>query len=182
MAEFSRSLVDKIKERIASGLAFIGGAYVNKWLSERFARRTLREYAELGVGAGTALAMDALGLRAKLGQVEPYLDKVADAMSDYGFYESILQAKVVKAPKCWAQDANTIRCINFDIDALTDTTGAVKVTVYIDDVAQSGITVTGTPSDFTISLPSPATSGWHKLVVQAGVNKFDAFRGKIYIP
>ena len=174
----TQRFIEKLKERISSGLVFMGAAYANRWVSERFMRKYLGEWSELGVGAGTAVALDALGIRARLGQVEPYVNQLADAMSDYGFYESILQAKVVKLPKCWAPDSNTIKCINFDADTVDTTT----VTVYVDDAQQTVSGVTGTPSSFEIALSAPLTTGWKKLVVIAGNTKKDVFRAKIYVP
>lgn len=170
--------MERLQERIRSGIIFMGGAYANKWLSERFLRKYLSEYAEIGAGLGTALSLDILGLRERLGEFEPYINDIADAMSDYGFYESVLQAKVVKAPKCWAKDANTLKCINFDADVVDTTT----LTVLVDDAQQNVSAVTGTPASFEVSLSTPLTVGWHKIVVIAGNTKKDTFRGKVYVP
>lgn len=170
-------LVDKLKENIRSGLIFMAGAYANEYVSERLARKYLSEYAELGVGLGTAIALDMIGAGEKLSEYEPYLRDFADAMSDYGFYKSILDAKLVKKPMCWAKDANTLKCINFDADAVS----ATNTTVYIDDTAVTPSGVTGDPGAFEVSLPAPLASGWHKLVVIAGTNKKDAVRGKVYV-
>lgn len=172
----TRALIDKIKDRIRSGIIFMGGAYANRWLSERYTRKYASEYAELATGIGLEIALDALGIKERLGSVEPYLSDLADAMSDYGFYQSLLEAKVVKAPMCWFKDTNTIKCINFDVDDISST----YVTVYVDDTSQTISSTSGSPSDFEISLSSPVTEGWRKVVVIAGNTKKDSFRGKIY--
>jgi len=166
----------KLEERIRSGIIFMGGAYATEWLSERFARKYAKEYSEIAVGLGTALGLDILGIKEKLGSYEPYINDLADAMSDFGFLK-IMDYKIVKKPFCYFKDTNTIRCINFDVDTLSDGT-TIYVSVYVDDTAIDVSGVTGSPSDFEIALATPVAEGWHKLVVEAGNTKKDAFSTK----
>lgn len=171
-------LIDRIKDRIRSGLVFMGGAHVNKFFTERFARKFFGEFGELATGGAMSIGLEYLGIRARLGEFEPYVAAASDAAADFGFYESIYRAKIVKEPKCWAPDANSVKCINFDVDVVD----ATNVTVYVDDVAQTVSGVTGGPSEFEIALSAPLATGWRKLVVNAGTNKKDAFSGKVYVP
>lgn len=73
-----------------------------------------------------------------------------------------------KPALCWAEDPNSIRCINFDTTAVTVKINGAPVTA----------TISGTAEDFTISLPSPLSAGEHDLVV---VGNTKAFSGKIYV-
>ena len=170
-------IVDKIKERLESGIAFVIGAYGNDYLSERFTRKYLKEYAELVDGIGIALVLDIIGLREKIRGYEPYIDKISDALSDYGFWKGA-EFKVIKVPLCWFNDGNTIQCINFDADDVSTT----YVKVYVDDSGQTVSATSGTPDNFTISLANAVASGWHKLMVIAGNTKKDSVSRKTYTP
>lgn len=170
--------IEKVKNRIRSGIIFSAGAYANSWVSERIARRYLQENAEAVVGVGGALVIDYMGSQLGLGNIEPVLNDIADAASDYGIWEGITKVRVLKEPKCFFRDGNTIKCINFDVDAID----AANLQVYIDDVKATVASVTGGPSSFEISLSTPASAGWRKLVVIAGNAKKDSFRGKVYVP
>ena len=169
--------VEKLKARLESGIAFSIGAYANDYIAERLARKYLREYAETATGIGIALAMDLFEIGEQLGRYESYLDKIADAFNDMGFWRGA-QYKLVKVPLCWFTDQNTIRCINMDVDDIS----ATNVTVMIDDVTQTVASTEGTPEDFTISLQNPVAKGWHKLLVIAGNQKKDSVRRKAYTP
>jgi len=82
---------------------------------------------------------------------------------------SVVKAVVDKPTYCRADDSNTLHCYNFD---------ALPTAIYIDGNAVSGYTTSGTPDDFTISLPSPLSSGKHDLMV-AGKKK--AFYGWVKV-
>lgn len=167
---------ERLKERIMSGVGFALSAYINKYASERLARRYLKEHSELGIGMGSALVYD-LALKDRLAKYDPYLNKVIDGISDYGFWAEA-KWKLLKEPLAYFSDANTIHVINMDIDTID----ATSVKVYVDDAE---VTVSGTEGevgDFTISLSNPVDSGWHKVVIEAGNTKKDVFRGKLYVP
>ena len=174
----TQDIFNKLRRRIESGILFTASAYINNWLSERLARRFAKEYAELAVGLGSALAADFTGLAQRVRQFDVYLEYLMDGMSDYGIMKTALDYKIAKKPLCFFQDANTIACINFDVD----TVAANKVTVLVDDASVSVSSTSGSPASFTISLANPVAKGWHKLVVIAGDAKKDAFRGKVYTP
>lgn len=176
------AMVKKMQERIASGLLFLGSAYITDYASERLARKYTKEYSELAVGFGTAAVAELLGLKRYLGAYDKYAEYILDGMSDYGFLKSIYDAKIKKKPMAWFEDANTIHVINMDADTLSDGTNTY-VTVYIDDAQATVSAVDGSPSDFKISLSSPVAEGWHKLVIIAGNTKKDTFRtDKAYAP
>ena len=170
-------LMGRLRERLESGIAFVIGAYGNEWLSERIARKYLKEYSELGVGLGGATLIDLLGVRESMKGYEPYIDKVTDAFSDIGFYHTA-RYKLFKIPMCYFSDANTIKCINFDADVVD----ANNVYVSVDDRDVGVSSVEGSPSSFTIALAESVASGWHKLLVGAGSTKRDVFRGRVYTP
>ena len=169
--------VAKLKDRIASGILFLGSAFATEWTSERLARRYTKEYSELAVGLGTAVVYDMLGLSKYVGAYDKYVEDIIDGMSDYGFMKSLLDYKILKKPICWFSDANTIHCMNFDADTLSSG-GTTYVTVYVDDEQASVSAVSGEPASFDISLANPVSGGWHKLVVEAGNAKKDVFRTK----
>ncbi|MEM4483403.1 MAG: hypothetical protein QW607_10155 [Desulfurococcaceae archaeon] len=82
--------------------------------------------------------------------------------------KDVITSIIDKPEFCWSQDENTIKCINFDTTTVT-----VKV-----DGKEVTPTIQGTADEFTISLPSPLSSGSHDLVV---VGNIKCFRGKIYV-
>jgi hypothetical protein len=86
--------------------------------------------------------------------------------------EDILVAVIDKPAFCYAQDANTIVCLNLD------TTDPV---IFIDGAKKEkdkDYTVSGTAEELTINLKTALSAGVHDLVV-AGLRV--SFSGKIYV-
>jgi hypothetical protein len=86
--------------------------------------------------------------------------------------EDVLVALIDKPAFCYAQDANTIICLNLD------TTDPV---IFIDGKKQTkdtDYTVSGTAEELTINLKTALSAGAHDLVV-AGLRV--SFSGKIYV-
>jgi hypothetical protein len=86
--------------------------------------------------------------------------------------EDILVAVIDKPAFCYAEDANTITCINLD------TTDPV---IFIDGAKKAkdtDYTVSGTAEELTINLKTALSAGAHDLVV-AGLRV--SFAGKIYV-
>lgn len=125
--------------------------------------KTLKQYNDAVVKIGLSL------LDYVIPQVKtvPYLGDWLGLAGRRGV-EDALRVIVDKVPLCWAEDANTIKCINFD------TTG---VSVKVNGTTPT-MTISGTPEEFTISLAAPLATGSHDLVV-AGNTK--AWSGKIYV-
>lgn len=82
--------------------------------------------------------------------------------------EDFLYLIVDKKPTCWAEDENTIKCVNFD-------TTSVSVKIDKVDVTPS---ISGTAEELTLSLPSPLSAGAHDLVVTGDTKSWS---GKIYV-
>jgi hypothetical protein len=85
--------------------------------------------------------------------------------------EDVLVALIDKPAFCYAQDANTIVCLNLD---------TTEPTILIDGakLKDTDYTVSGTAEELTINLKTALTSGAHDLVV-AGLRV--SFAGKIYV-
>ena len=86
--------------------------------------------------------------------------------------EDVLVALIDKQAFCYAQDANTLICLNLD------TTDPV---IFIDGVKKAKDTdysVSGTAEELTINLRTALSAGAHDLVV-AGLRV--SFSGKIYV-
>jgi len=171
-------IIAKLQERIESGVAFMLGAYGNQYVSERLARKYMGDWAEMAVGVGSALALDIIGISRRMGGYDKYIDKVSDALSDYGFYQTVLEYKLKKAPIAYFKDGNTLVIKNMD----ADTIDPAYVKVYVDDVAYKVDKTEGEIGSFTAYLASTVDSGWHKLVVVVGNQKKDTVRRKVYVP
>ena len=82
--------------------------------------------------------------------------------------EDFLYLIVDKKPTCWAEDENTIKCVNFD---------TTSVSVKIDKASVTP-SISGTAEELTLSLPSPLSAGAHDLVVTGDTKSWS---GKIYV-
>ncbi len=83
--------------------------------------------------------------------------------------DDIIKVFVDKPTDCWAEDANTVKCINFDTKS---------VTVKIDGTSVTPSSIDGTAEEFAIHLAVALSTGAHDLIV---VGDKKAFSGKIYV-
>jgi len=159
---------DFLRKRLESGILFYAGARLTREISNRWAKKYLKEHSDAIVGIGSAVALEALGEKA--GKMRTYLEDIVDAMSDYGIYkEALILAE--KVPECWAQDANTIVCKNFD--------DLANAEVFIDGVKKTSSQDYNVSGD-QIQLTTALGKGEHDLVVVDGTGK-KSFSGKIYV-
>lgn len=157
-----------LKRRLESGIIFYLGARLNREISERYLRKYAKEHADALAGFGLAVALEAIGEKGR--GIKTYIEDIVDASADYGLYRE-MKVLVEKEPICWAQDANTIVCKNFE--------DLANSTVFIDGVKKTA-TTDYTVSGDTISLATPLTSGVHDLVIVDGTGR-KSFSGKIYV-
>lgn len=159
MEDISKRLIDEAIDGL--GLWGMGKAleYVKPYTV-----KTLKQYNDPALKVGLSL------IDLVLPQVKniPYLGDWLGLLGRDGVRD-LVKLVIDKPPLCWAEDANTIKCIHFD---------TTSVTVKIDGTAVTPSGISGTADEFTISLASPLTSGAHDLLV-AG-NKV-SFSGKIYV-
>jgi len=80
----------------------------------------------------------------------------------------VAKAVIDRPPFCYASDSNTIMCYNFD---------TTKVSLKIDGASVEP-SVSGTPEELTLSLPSPMGAGKHDVLV-AGDKV--AWHGKVVV-
>lgn len=159
VAELQKRLLDLVVDGF--------GMYAGKKLVEfvkPYTVKTLKQYNDPVIKVAISLADMAFP---KLREM-PY---VGDWLSLWG-RDGVRDAAVLlidKPPLCWADDANTMHCINFD---------TTTVTVKIDGASVTPSSISGTPEDFTISLATALSAGAHDLLV-AG-NKA-AWSGKVYV-
>ena len=161
-------LAGRIQKRLVSGLIFYGASKIVD-TAEKYTAKYFKEHTKGVVGIGLGLALESFAPESI--RYEEVFDPFVDAMADYGVMKE-LRVLIDKEPVCWAQDANTIICKNFQ-----DLANAI---VYIDGVQKTKGTdynVTGTD---TISLATALTSGEHDLVVVDGT-KTKSFAGKIRV-
>ncbi len=80
----------------------------------------------------------------------------------------LMKVFIDKAPFCYASDANTIVCYNFDV---------TNVSLKIDGATVT-YTASGTPEELTLSLTTPLSAGKHDVLVSG--NKV-AWSGKVVV-
>lgn len=162
------SLAERIQKRLVSGLIFYGASKAVD-TATKYTAKYFKEHAKGVVGVGLGLAIESFAPESI--RYEEVFDPFVDAMADYGVM-SELRVLIDKEPVCWAQDANTIICKNFQ-----DLANAV---VFIDGAQKAKGTDYNVSGTDTLSLASPLASGDHDLVVIDGT-KVKAFAGKIRV-
>jgi hypothetical protein len=159
---------DRIKRRLISGLLFYGAAKLVD-TANKYAAKYFKEHTKGAVGVGLGLALESFAPESI--RYEEVFEPFVDAMADYGVM-SEMRVLIDKEPVCWAQDANTIICKNFQ-----DLANAI---VFIDGVQKAPNTDYKVSGTDTISLTSPLPSGDHDIIVIDGT-KTKAFAGKIRV-
>ncbi|MEM4827207.1 MAG: hypothetical protein QXK07_04115 [Desulfurococcaceae archaeon] len=158
--------VEELQKKIVD-LAIDGvGIYLGDKIVE-FAKpytvKTLKQYNDAVVKIGLSM-LDMVFPRIR---DIPYLGDWLGLWGRTGVNDAI-KLFVDKPALCWALDANTIECINFDTTAIS---------VKINGQAVQ-FTVEGSADYFKIHLATPLSSGAYDLIV---VGNTKAFSGKIYV-
>ncbi|NOZ31441.1 MAG: hypothetical protein GXO68_05815 [Crenarchaeota archaeon] len=162
-------IVEVLRKRLGSGLLFYGTSLAVDFAS-KYLRKYTKEHTEAIVGIGGGIAVEML-LPESMLEEESIVGYITDAMADYGMMKE-LRYLVNKEPVCWAQDANTIKCKNFD--------NLASAVIYLDGVqlvSGTDYTISGTD---TINLTTAMASGDHDLVVVDGTFK-KTFADKIRV-
>ncbi len=161
---------EELQKRILDLVIDGAGLYVGKKAVEYLRQYTVKYFKEYNDGAVKVLLSLADVVFPQIRTV-PYL---GDWLSLWGRdgIKDVLSVVIDKPAVCYATDANTVVCKNFD---------TVDVIVVVDGVKMAKDTdysISGTADEFTISLKTALAAGAHDLVV-AGLRK--AFSGKIYV-
>jgi len=146
------------------------GLYLSKKISDyakMYLARTTRQFTDGVVKVGLSM----LDLAVPKIKEIPYLGDWLSLWGRRGM-EDILVAVIDKPAFCYAQDANTLICLNLD------TTDPVILIDGVKKTKDTDYSVSGTAEELTINLKSPLSAGAHDLVV-AGLRV--SFAGKIYV-
>lgn len=163
----TEELTKRLLDEIVDGVGLYGGRkaieYINK-LGYKYTVVTLKQWSSPVLKVGISL-LDLVFPQVK---TIPYLGDWLGLWGRDGMSE--IPAMLIDKPEfCYASDANTIVCYNFD---------TTNITLKIDGSSVTPAGVSGTPEELTISLTSPLTAGEHDVLV-AGDTK--AWRGKVVV-
>jgi len=126
--------------------------------------KTLKQYNDPAIKIGLSM----IDVFLPVVSAVPYVGDWLGLAGREGMKE-LIETLVDKPPTCFAEDSNTIHCLNFD---------TTTVTVKIDGEAVENFATEGTADDFKILLTTALSSGAHDLVV---VGNKTAFSDKIYV-
>lgn len=163
MAVRLEDLQKKIMDLIIDG----GGLYLGDKIVEfikPYTVKTLKQYNDAVIKIGLSL-LDLVFPQVK---ETPYIGDWIGLWGRSGVKDAV-RLFIDKPPVCWALDANTIECINFDTTA---------VSVKINGQVITDFTVEGSADEFKIHLATALSTGAYDLVV---VGNTKAFSGKIYV-
>jgi hypothetical protein len=166
MAVRTEELTKRIFDIAIDGI----GLYIGRKASE-YARRYIAKYTKQYSDGAFKVGVSMLDLVFPRIKEVPYLGDWLALWGRRGV-EDILVAVIDKPPFCFAQDANTIICLNLD------TTDPIVIVNGVKKEKDKDYTVSGTAEELTISLREPLSAGAHDLVV-AGLRV--SFAGKIYV-
>jgi hypothetical protein len=157
---------EELSKRLMDLVIDGAGLYAGKKIidfTKPYTKKTLKQYNDGAIKIAISMADLVLPQIRQF----PY---VGDWLALWGRdgVNDVIKLFVDKPADCWAEDANTIKCINFDVTV---------VSVKIDGTTVTP-TISGTAEELTLHLSSPLSSGAHDLLV-AG-NKV-AWSGKIYV-
>ncbi|MEM1830782.1 MAG: hypothetical protein QXJ97_04530 [Desulfurococcaceae archaeon] len=162
MAVRLEDLQKKIMDLIIDG----GGLYLGDKIVEfikPYTVKTLKQYNDAVIKIGLSL-LDLVFPQVK---ETPYIGDWIGLWGRSGVKDAV-RLFIDKPALCWALDANTIECINFD---------TVSVSVKINGQAVQ-FTTEGSAEHFKIHLQTALSAGAYDLVV---VGNTKAFSGKIYV-
>ena len=166
MAIRTEELTKRIMDMAVDGI----GLYIGKKASD-YAKQYIVKYTKQYSDGAFKIGVSMLDLVFPKIKEVPYLGDWLALWGRRGV-EDVLVALIDKPAFCYAEDANTIVCLNLD------TTDPV---IFIDGVEKEkdrDYTVSGTAEELTINLKTALSAGAHDLVV-AGLRV--SFAGKIYV-
>jgi len=146
------------------------GLYISRKASE-YARRYIVKHTKQYSDGAFKIGASMLDLLFPKIKEIPYLGDWLALWGRSGV-EDILVAVIDKPPFCYAQDANTIICLNLD------TTDPIVIIDGVKKTKDTDYSVSGTAEELTINLKTALSAGAHDLVV-AGLRV--SFSGKIYV-
>ncbi|MEM4976077.1 MAG: hypothetical protein QXT64_01990 [Desulfurococcaceae archaeon] len=162
MAVRMEELQKKILDLVVDGAGiYIGDKIVE--FTKPYVVKTLKQYTEPVVKIGLSM-LDLVFPQLK---ETPYIGDWLGLWGRTGVRDAV-RLFIDKPATCWAVDANTIECINFDTTAIS---------VKINGQAVQ-FTVEGSADYFKIHLTTPLSAGAYDLIV---VGNAKAFAGKIYV-
>ncbi|MEM4913451.1 MAG: hypothetical protein QW579_04540 [Desulfurococcaceae archaeon] len=162
MAVRVEDLQKKILDLVVDGAGIYIGDKIVEFIKP-YTVRTLKQYNDAVVKIGLSM-VDLVFPRI---HDIPYLGDWLGLWGRTGVRDAV-RLFIDKPPLCWALDANTIECINFD-------TTSVSVKINGQPVT---FTIEGSADEFKIHLATPLSAGAYDLVV---VGNAKAFSGKIYV-
>jgi len=155
-------IAEVLKDKIISGA--LGGIYlyISKKVGEfsrGLTKKTLKQWNDPVIKSVVGIAVDFIPMVRE--------SRYLSALGDYMAADSIKDTVTILVDKpadAWAEDATKIRVVN--LGSLPPSSGGV----YIDGNSVS-YTVSGSESDFTITLSNSLSAGKHRLVVIANDKK-----------
>ncbi|MEM4004640.1 MAG: hypothetical protein QXM43_03270 [Desulfurococcaceae archaeon] len=162
MAVRMEELQKKIMDMAIDGAGLYLGDKIVEFIKP-YTVKTLKQYTEPMIKIGISL-LDLVFPQIK---ETPYLGDWLGLWGRSGVKDAV-KLFVDKPAMCWAVDANTIECINFDTTA---------VTVKINGQAVQ-FTIEGSADYFKIHLATALAGGSYDLLVTGNTK---AFSGKIYV-
>jgi len=160
-------LTKRLLDEVIDGLGLYAGRkaieYINKAVYKQLVVN-LKQYSSPAIKIGLSMIDMFIPQIKQIQYVGDWLGLWGrDGMSE-------IVTNVVDKPEfCYASDVNSIVCYNFD---------TTSITLKIDGASVTPSGVSGTPDEFTISLPSPLASGEHDVLV---VGNKKAWRGKVVV-
>lgn len=167
MERIRARLLDELVDGIGLYLGDKAQEYVRRYFYDMI-EKNLKQYSKGAILVGMSL----------LDQIFPQVSEIKYIGDWLGLWgrlgvKDIISQVVDKPPYCLAEDSNTIHCFNFaDLSTLDVAIDGTKLTANTD------YTVSGTESDFTISLANALASGEHDIRV---ADSRVAFYGKIKV-
>ncbi|MEM4827785.1 MAG: hypothetical protein QXK07_07100 [Desulfurococcaceae archaeon] len=163
MAVRMEELQKKILDLVVDGAGiYIGDKIVE--FAKPYTQKTLKQYNDIVVKLGLSM-LDLVFPRIR---DIPYLGDWISLWGRTGVRDAV-RLFIDKPPVCWALDANTIECVNFD---------TTSISVKINGQLITDFTVEGSADEFKIHLATALSTGAYDLVV---VGNTKAFSGKIYV-
>ena len=159
-------LTKRLLDEVIDGLGLYAGRkaieYINKALYKQLVVN-LKQYSSPAIKIGLSMIDMFIPQIKQIQYIGDWLGLWGrDGMSE-------IVTNVVDKPEfCYASDSNTIMCYNFD---------TTKVSLKIDGASVEP-SVSGTPEELTLSLPSPMGAGKHDVLV-AGDKV--AWHGKVVV-
>ncbi|MEM4675231.1 MAG: hypothetical protein QXM12_02965 [Nitrososphaerota archaeon] len=158
MEELQKKLIDMLVD--GAGI-YIGDKIVE--FAKPYTVKTLKQYNDAVVKIGLSM-LDLVFPQLK---EAPYIGDWLGLWGRTGVRDAV-RLFIDKPPVCWALDANTIECVNFD---------TISVSVKINGQPVT-FTIEGSADEFKIHLATALSTGAYDLVV---VGNTKAFSGKIYV-